>query len=663
MDRNRTDRVRYIALAALAVQIAAVALNDLILKQGFDLLAASIVLVEAVLLFFVIYSYEKARRDRILDTSRVLGTQVKEAMIRGELGVIIYDDDYVATWVSELFDQRGIDLIGHRITRTIPGVERLLNGDGDTATLQIKDRIYEVTRSDEARVLYVKDVTEYDRLKTQYQDEKIVLGLIHLDNYDETVQYEDEAKIALINTNIRQSVVEWARQYGAMVRRLRSDRFLVVLDEAHFKTMVADNFSILDQVKKEALNLSVAITCSMAFVRGTEDFLELDTMMSDLLELVLSRGGDQAAVRSYGQEVKFYGTSSEASEKTSRVRVRVVVQTLKGIISDADQVFVVPHQNADYDAVGACLGVSRLVQAFGRDSFIVLENVAVEESAEAVLKEHLDQISAHHNLISEEEALLRATGKSLVICCDHHTMTLTAAPQLVKRAGSRVVIIDHHRRLTEDNIDAMMMYNEPASSSSVELVTELIEYQPARVELDDFEATFMYAGLVVDTNNLRSRCSPRTFECCAYLRKIGADITLANEWLKETYQQIETKTRLLSYAEILNGNILIAALPEKAGMVSRTMLSMTADAALDIKQIDASFVIARMDEETWAVSARSNGRINVQLICEALGGGGHFNAAGLQRKNTSVKILDDELKKAIQNYREGENSHESNPAD
>ena len=650
---NRTDKLKFYALAVLLVQIAVLIVLRFFFGKAFSVVTVIFTLIDAAVIGFIIFAYEKALKSRVMDTSRVLGNDAKDGMVYAQLGIISYDDDYIVTWASELLDQRGIKIIGEKITRVIPGVEVLLNGESDRDVFVIRERAYEICKASGSRTLFVKDVTDFNSLNATYNNEKTVLGLIYLDNYDETVQYEDERKIALINTNIRQKIVEWGTGYGAVVRRVRSDRFTVVINEGDFRRMLYDKFSILEEIKEEADKLDVAISASMAFAYGTSNLNTLDNATNELLELVLSRGGDQVAVREMGQEVRFYGASSDASEKTSKVKARVISQTLRGIIKEADNVFVVPHKEADFDAVGACLGVSRIAQALGKRANIVLEGIAIENSARAVLEDNYDELESRHNIISEQDAIELLTRKSVVVVVDHHSSDLTSAPDLVSRAN-KIVIIDHHRRKTETNISAMLIYNEPSSSSAVELVSELIQYQPEEVELDEFESTYMYTGLVVDTDGFKSRCSGRSFEVCAFLRKRGADISLSNEWLKESIEEFETKTKILKYSRIINNNMLIAALPESEGSVTRTIVAQVANSALSIKGVDAAFVIARIDGDIIALSGRSNGTVNVQLILEKLGGGGHFSAAGLQRTDTTVEEVHGELVQAIKEFLEGD---------
>ena len=655
---NRTDKYKFYALTVFLIQTIILVVMQFVFKKEFSLLAAIFTVVDAIGVGLIIFAYENERKRRVMDTTRVLGVDAKDAMVYAEMGIISYDDDYIVTWASELFDTRDIKLIGEKITRAIPGIEILLNGETDKDVFLIDHREYEIKKANGSQTLFVKDVTELKNTLSTYNNERTVLGLIYLDNYDETVQYEDEQKIARINTNIRQKVVEWGTRYGAVVRRVRSDRFSVVINDDDFRHMVRDRFSILEEVKAEAEALDVAISASMAFAYGTSDLSVLDNTTSDLLELVLSRGGDQVAVREIGQEIKFFGASSEASEKTSKVKARVMAQTLRGIIREADNIFVVPHKEADFDAVGSCLGVSRIAQALGKGVNIVLEGIRIENSARAVLEDNYDELESRHNIISETDAIDLLTRKSVVIVVDHHSSDLTSAPDLVARAN-KIAIIDHHRRKTETNIRAMMIYNEPSSSSAVELISELIQYMPVDVELDRFEATYMYTGIVVDTDNFRSRCSGRSFEVCAFLRKNGADITVANEWLKDSIEEFETKTKVLKYSRIINNNMMIAALPESDGIITRTMVAQVANSALSIKGVEAAFVIAKIDEETVALSGRSNGSVNVQLILEKLGGGGHFAAAGLQRTNTTVRAVNEELLNAISEYLEGESNNEN----
>lgn len=656
------DRYKIYALIVFIVQILLILLFQLVLHLDYSFLALVFTLVDGVIIMVFIYLYESTAQTKVMSVSRILGNDAKDAFIYGQIGIVIYDDDYTVTWVNELFEQRQIELLGQSIIKAIPPIEELFKGESDRVEFVLNGRRYEAIRREDAQILFFKDITEQSELTEKYNNEQAVMGIINLDNYTETIQYEDEQQIAAINTNIRQKVIEWAASYQGLVRRLNHDRLLVVISEENFNRMVSDRFDILETVKNEAANLDVAITASMAFATGTSDFAQLDNMLNDLLELTLSRGGDQVAVRVCGQDVRFYGTSSPASEKRSKVRARVIAQSLHGIISESDKVIIVPHSDADFDAMGACMGMSRIVLGIHKPAFIVAHDIELEKKAGSVLQDHLDELSEIHEFISEQEALDKLTKKTLVLVVDHHSMDLTAAPLLVAKA-KRLVIIDHHRRRTDTNLNAMMIYNEPAASSTVELVSELLQYQATTIDLTDLEATYMYTGILVDSDNFKAHAGSRTFEACAYLRKNNADIAKANDWLKDTYEEFIKKTDIMKFCQQIGNGMIMSAIPEESGnYLSRTVIAQAANTILMIQKVEAVFVIAQIDSNEWAISARSNGRVNVQMIMETMGGGGHFNAAGIQRSNTSVGQLDQQLRQAIDKYVEeqGVENNENN---
>ncbi len=649
MLNNKTVRLKLYAALIFILQLTIVFIFQFLLKIEYGFLVyiyLGIFLVEIVYFFFF-YDIEKKQRD--LDISRILGNDAKLALEYGKTGIIIYDDEYYITWVSDFLDKQENSLMGEKITKAIPGLEKLFKGSEDIIFVEQDDKIYQYSKSEDEQAIFVKDVTELERLKKEHYNSQVVLGLISLDNYDETIQNEDEQRIALINTNIRQKVINWVVQNGGLVRRIKSDRLLVVNDRQHFDKMVEGRFTILEDVKEEAKKLNVDITCSMCFGYGYPNYDEFDDSLNSLFELVLSRGGDQVAVKQYDKEVVFYGTSSEASEKVSKVRARVMANGLQQLINDSSQIIIVPHKDADLDCLGSALAVSKIAGGCEKRSYIVFNDIAIEPVTDGIYEASIMELIQDHIFINEQEALSLLDEDTLVIVVDHHSADLTSCPQLVKQA-ERIAIIDHHRKKSETNIAAMMIYNEPAASSAVELVSELIQYQNKEIELTELEATIMYAGLLVDTDNLKNRCNARSFEVCAYLKKQKADTTLANDWLKEDLAGFINKVNITKYMTILPGNIVVSAVPKSVGFFSRTALAQGANYFCTIKEIEASFVIGHIDTNNVAVSARSNGKVNVQLILEKLGGGGHFNAAGLQKSGTTVSEVNEQLLKAINDY-------------
>lgn len=604
--------------------------------------------IHIVMIIWIIYRFEGEKESRDIDISRILGNDAKEALDFGQIGIITYNENYCATWVNDVINGRGLNLLGKKLSAWIPEVNELFQGDADVVIGSDENHVYEITRKENAQVLYVRDVSELIQLKTQYLQEAVVVGLLQLDNYMEIQQYEDEEKMALIHTNLRQPVLNWAKKYGMFVRRLRSDRFLVILDERIYTEIVRDRFSILNDIRTAADEIDVSITLSMSYARGTKDYRLLDQMVNDLLELAQSRGGDQVAVKRYGENVKYYGGNSEAKEKRSKVRVRVMAQAVKEAIMEANRVFIVGHKLMDFDCMGAAIGVSRLCSSYEAPSYIVCKSGGIEQQLQEALKGCKDKLEERHAFLDDDEAARMVNEHDLVIVVDHNAPNQCGAP-LTLNAAEKIMIIDHHRR-GEDFIDnPLLVYIESSASSVCELITEFFPYQSNGINLSEEEATLMYTGILVDTNRFKMRTGSRTFEAAAYLRKLGVNTTAAENMLKEDFGEFAEQTNIMKYTYAYQNNLLIAAVKENK-IFHRTMMSKAADALLNIKGIEASFVIAYTAENTVGISSRSKGNINVQILMEQMQGGGHFSAAALSRDNARVEDLENELYTVIDQY-------------
>ena len=655
------DRLENFKIQIIIILAAEAVLNGLLYFFGFSsmgIVFTACLLFNAMLIVWVIVRYERDKKNRDIDISRVLGRDAKDALIFGKTGIIIYDEQYNVTWINDFLEEKGINLIGKRLSNWNPILNDLFTGDVDVVKIKDEDSVYEITRKEDAQVLYVKDITEFDTINSKYQEERLVLGLMHLDNYMDISQYEDEAKISLMNSTLRQPLVEWAKKYGMATRRLRSDRYLVILDEQIFAEILKDKFSILNLVRNNATANGVAVTLSMAFARGSSDLQMLDTMVNDFLELAQSLGGDQVAVKVYGGDVKYYGGNSEAQEKRSRVRVRVMAQAIKEAILDVKRVFIVGHKNMDFDCMGSCLCMSRICAANAKEVYIVSESGGIEPQLDNAMHVYAPVLNDRHHFITEEEAMNIASKDDLVIAVDFHNPNHCNAPQILNFVD-KVIVIDHHRRSEAFIDNPLLVYVETSASSVSELVTEFIPYSSSRLDLSEAEATIMYLGILIDTNRFKQRTGSRTFEAAAALRKMGVDPIEAENLLKEDFIDFEAKTNIMKYGKLVFGNMIVAAVDNNE-IISRTMMSQVADYLLNIKGIEASFVIAKTAENVVAVSARSRGVVNVQLIMEAMHGGGHFTAAALSRDDTSVAAINEELMATIKKNTEEENENESN---
>ena len=646
MERLENFKVQLIIV--IAAQVLAIVLLFMFNLQQIALIVGGVVLVNVLIEFWIMTRMEKEKKNTDLDITRALGRDAKDALVFGGVGIITYDEQYCATWVSELLEERGVDLVGKKLSSWISSITELFNADGREVVIgQSKGRVYEVTHKEDTQLLYVRDITELFHLRQEKHNNGIVVGLLQLDNYNEYQQYEDDTVMSQINTRLRQPLFEWAREMGMFTRRLRSDRILVLLDEEIYEKLEKAKFPILNTVRATAEEMDVSITLSMAFARGTSNYVVLDGMINELIELAQSRGGDQVAVRAYGHSVHYFGGNSESKSDRSKVRVRVMSQTIREAIIDSGQVFIVGHQMMDFDCMGAALCMSRIAQRCERRTFIVSEGCTKDAQLEDALRLYRDDLSLRHAFLSEDAALAQLQENDLIIMVDHHAPAQSCAQRLVDQA-KRIIVIDHHRRSAGFVNGPLVTYLESGASSACELTTEMLSYQPSRIDISDEEATIMYLGIVVDTNRFKMRTGSRTFEAAAVLKKLGADPVGAENILSERVEQFEEKTAIAKYAQLYRGKYMIAAVTE-AMYPSRPLMAQVADQLLTIRGVEASFVIAQTAKENdvVAVSSRSRGNVNVQTIMEKMRGGGHFTAAALQREHAQVMDIEAELKQVL----------------
>lgn len=656
---ERLENLKLQIIIVMAAQALACIVLFMIGMQQISLIVGGVVVVNICVVVWIMARMEREKKTTDLDISRVLGKDAKEALVFGKVGLIIYDDQYCATWVNDFLEERYPDLVGRKLTGWIQEIKELFNDDGrEVVNGTLGNYVYEISRKEDTQVLYVRDITEIRHLQEKYRNNGIVVGLLQLDNYAEYQQYEDESILSNINTRIRQPLSEWAREMGMFTRRLRSDRILVLLDEQIYEKVKLSRFAILNTVRAHAEEMDVSITLSMAFARGTNDYVVLDGMINELIELAQSRGGDQVAVRAYGHSVHYYGGNSESKSNRSKVRVRVMSQTIREAIIDSDQVFIVGHQMMDFDCMGAALCMSRIAQRCERKTFIVSQECAKDAQLEDALALYQDALGARHAFLSESAALNELHDNDLVIMVDHHVPAQSSGPKLIE-AANKVIVIDHHRRSAGFVEGPLVTYLESGASSACELMTEMLSYQPSRVDISDEEATIMYLGILVDTNRFKMRTGSRTFEAAAALKKLGADPLATEQILSERYEQFEEKAQIAKYAKIYRERYMIAAVSEEM-YPSRPLMAQVADMLLTIRGVEASFVIAKTSKENdvVAISSRSRGNVNVQTIMERMQGGGHFSAAALQRAHAEVAQIETELKATLDAIEE-ENKDES----
>ncbi len=604
----------------------------------------------------MLYSIEQMRSDSNKEIENSLELSYKEVLNHGDIGIITYNENFEITFMSDFFEKRNMEHIGEKILNWLPELQDMLANEGNIQTVIINEEKFLVRKIANAFVLIFKNITEEYDLDKRLDDEALVLGLLNYDNYDELTMSEDE--LSYINANIKVPVIDYFRGFNVVYKTLKNNRLLLIMHEETFEKIRADRFSILSKVRKVSKEGNVDVTISMAFATGSNNLDELDESVESLMDLAQTRGGDQVVVKEAGNDATFYGGTTEAREKQSKTKVRVTANTLKDLIEKSSNVIIVGHRDMDADCIGSAMCMANISMSLDKKTYIITKTGGIEPMINEVMVKYAKQLEGKHTFVSETEAIDVCDDDSLIIMVDHHSAAQSNGSNLLKQA-KRIIIIDHHRRKADLDVTALMMYIEAAASSATEITVEFLPYFSKNIEIEPEEANIMYLGILIDTDHFRVRTGSRTFDVAKQLRRYGADPMVCDDLSQDSYYAVLQKSKILNSGKIYGSKIIVA--PTYEGQFSRTIASQASDILVKSKGIEAAFVICNNEKDEVIVSARSKGKINVQVIMEKMHGGGHMTAAGLQVSDTSVSKIENELLKVLDEYFEGE-KNESNTA-
>ncbi|MBL3647397.1 MULTISPECIES: cyclic-di-AMP phosphodiesterase GdpP [Bacillus] len=645
---------RYPIYAMIALSIIAI-----LISFYFNWILGTVeVLLLAVILFFIKRA-DSLIRQEIDDYISTLSYRLKkvgeEALMEMPIGIMLFNDQYYIEWanpfLSSCFNES--TLVGRSLYDTCESVVPLIKQEVESETVTLNDRKFKVVIKRDERLLYFFDVTEQIQIEKLYENERTVLAYIFLDNYDDVTQGLDDQTRSTMNSQVTSLLNAWAQEYGIFLKRTSSERFIAVLNEHILTELENSKFSILDEVREKTSFDGVALTLSVGVGASVSSLKELGDLAQSSLDLALGRGGDQVAIKLPNGKVKFYGGKTNPMEKRTRVRARVISHALKEIVSESSNVIIMGHKFPDMDSIGAAIGILKVAQANNKDGFIVIDPNQIGSSVQRLIEEIKKYEELWSRFITPEEAMEISNDDTLLVIVDTHKPSLVMEERLVNKI-EHVVVIDHHRRGEEFIRDPLLVYMEPYASSTAELVTELLEYQPKRLKINMIEATALLAGIIVDTKSFSLRTGSRTFDAASYLRAKGADTVLVQKFLKETVDSYIKRAKLIQHTVLYKENIAIASLPEnEEEYFDQVLVAQAADSLLSMSEVEASFAVARRDEQTVCISARSLGEVNVQIIMEALEGGGHLTNAATQLSGISVTEALERLKHAIDEYFEG----------
>ncbi|WP_259424823.1 DHH family phosphoesterase [Bacillus velezensis] len=622
------------------------------------LIGAIGVVLLAVILFFIKRADSLIRKeidDYISTLSYRLKKVGEEALMEMPIGIMLFNDQYYIEWanpfLSSCFNES--TLVGRSLYDTCEAVVPLIKQEVDSETITLNERKFKVVIKRDERLLYFFDVTEQIQIEKQYENERTVLAYIFLDNYDDVTQGLDDQTRSTMNSQVTSLLNAWAQEYGIFLKRTSSERFIAVLNEHILTELENAKFSILDEIREKTSVHTVSLTLSIGVGASVSSLKELGDLAQSSLDLALGRGGDQVAIKMPNGKVKFYGGKTNPMEKRTRVRARVISHALKEIVSESSNVIIMGHKFPDMDAVGAAIGILKVAQANGKEGYIVIDPNQIGSSVQRLIEEIKKYEELWSRFITPEEAMEISNDDTLLVVVDTHKPSLVMEERLVNKI-EHIVVIDHHRRGEEFIKDPLLVYMEPYASSTAELVTELLEYQPKRLKINMIEATALLAGIIVDTKSFSLRTGSRTFDAASYLRAKGADTVLVQKVLKESVGSYIKRAKLIQHTSLYKEHIAIASLPEnEEEYFDQVLIAQAADSLLSMSEVEASFAVARRDEHTVCISARSLGEVNVQIIMEALDGGGHLTNAATQLSGISVSEALVRLKEAIDEYFEG----------
>ena len=602
------------------------------------------------------------RQKNFENIEETIDSLTKQAVFKMPFPMVIIKQDGEINWYNSKFIKM-LEIEDEPENNILDAISSLnLNeilGAGDEPLkILYRDNYYQVyvnkvkskdSKDGEMLLLYWINRTDLKEAKDTIDKEKIATILLYIDNLDEVKSSVEDSLRATITGNVETEIINYFNAYDATVRKYDDDRYLIIANNENLQKIIQKKFDILDRVRDLKVQSIIPLTLSIAATTDGETPLEQYEIARNTMDIALGRGGDQAVLRR-GHNYEYFGGKSKAVEKTTKVKARVVGGALRSLIDDASNVIIMPHKNADMDAIGSAIGVVKLVRMRGKTAYIALNSVNM--SIRNIMVRLNEEESLKGVVKPEGELIGLVDEKTLLIVVDHHKKSISEAPDLVDQIKDRVVI-DHHRRSGEFIESTELVFLEPYASSTSELVTELFTYMTDNVVLSKFEAEALLAGITVDTKNFTVQTGVRTFEAASMLRRFGADPEVVKKYFKEDYLVIKNRADIVRQSEIFMDDTIIGILEDKVDN-SILIAAQAADEMLSINGMKASFVAVKISNNETHVSARSLGEISVQLIMEKLGGGGHLNQAAT-RIDLSVDLAVEELKRKIKEYKDEEN--------
>lgn len=569
------------------------------------------------------------------------------------LGGKVKGDAYLSKYLPELnrsiFPQEENDIVHMDVyynERQYQAELRKVSVEGFSET----ERLMEMPEEKEYFIaVYLQDVTELNQYIKANEEQRLVAGLIYIDNYDEIIDSVEEVRQSLLVALVDRKINQYIAKANGIVKKMETDKYFIAVQKQHFKQLEEDKFSLLEGVKTVNIGNKIPATISMGFGLSEESYAQSYNYARVAIDLSLARGGDQAVIKD-SQGITYYGGKREQTSKNTRVKARVKAEALREFITIKDKIFVMGHKFADADSFGAAVGICRAAEALEKKAYIVIDEISA--SLKPLYLSYAENPEYGEKMfLKPQEVLKIADENSMVVVVDTNRPKMTECEELLSIART-IVVLDHHRQSSDNIENALLSYIEPYASSSCEMVAEILQYIVDDIKIPDLEASSLYAGIMIDTNNFVNKTGVRTFEAAAFLRRCGANITQVRKMFRDDMASYQAKAEIISSVEVYQEKFAIAR-GENLDIESPTIVgAQAANDLLDINAVKASFVLTNYNGRIY-ISARSIDEVNVQIIMERLGGGGHMNASGAQFEHTDMERAVEDLKKVIDEMVEG----------
>lgn len=644
MKKNPRLKWSFLLFCLLLIQLTAVFLLP------FTVWTAAIVIIIDLLLWV----YTIALRNRIELTNQqkiqYASSKAQEAMdyvsVDMPVGIIAWDESQNFTWMNPAITEK-VQHLSQADQQDMVN-ELLQRAEKGKSIYKINDILYHFELDKEKRVVYLIDITKEYVLENKEKQQQAVVGILSVDNYDDVIDRRDDKEVSNLNSFITTIISDWMDSYRVFYKRVNAERFFIFARYDDLEKMIENNFDLLEHIRVSAEKQDMLITVSMGISYGAESLEVIGDEAQSNLDIALVRGGDQVVVKNAAEDQKpvFYGGNSASAAKRTRVRSRAMSTALKNVFNQTGNVFVMGHRFPDMDAIGSAFGVACLARYHDKKVRIVINEEETIPDVERCLEEIHGNGELEELLISPDAAKKSRKPGDLLVMVDYHRPSLSIDQELYEQFEN-IVIIDHHRRGEEFPENSLLTYIESSASSASELVTELIQFESNEGQrMSKMEATLLLAGITVDTKNFAVRTTARTFDVASYLKTCGADASLVQYLLSTDIQSYLEISKLVGESEYIRDDIVVATGTDNQEFDSVTA-AKTADTLLSMADINAAFVIIKRTDGVIAISARSSGTINVQVVMEMLGGGGHFTNAATQLSDSTIAQAKEQLLEAI----------------